>query len=112
MPTEQDLIWVGVDIGKTHHWVCAVDSTGRSVLSRKVANDETDPSPRSFVLETDHAIRLTFTVVDGRATQVLLEQGGARIPGPRAEPASPPPITRAPQARAAAPSAAQAAAGS
>lgn len=40
MPTPQDTTWVGVDIGKTHHWVCAVDATGNALLSRKVANDE------------------------------------------------------------------------
>lgn len=32
--------WVGVDVGKTHHWVCAVDATGATLLSRKVLNDE------------------------------------------------------------------------
>lgn len=33
-------VWAGVDVGKEHHWVVAVDEAGRSVLSRKVANDE------------------------------------------------------------------------
>ena len=33
--------WIGVDIGKTHHWVCAVDETGEKVFSLKVLNDET-----------------------------------------------------------------------
>jgi len=33
--------WVGVDIGKTHHWVCAVDETGEKVFSLEVLNDET-----------------------------------------------------------------------
>jgi transposase len=32
--------WVGVDIGKTHHWVCAIDVDGTKLLSVKVANDE------------------------------------------------------------------------
>jgi len=32
--------WIGVDIGKTHHWVCAVDETGKKLLSLKVLNDE------------------------------------------------------------------------
>jgi len=32
--------WIGVDIGKTHHWVCAVDETGKRLLSCKVLNDE------------------------------------------------------------------------
>jgi hypothetical protein len=34
-------VFVGVDIGKAHHWVCAVDTDGGSVLSVKVVNDET-----------------------------------------------------------------------
>ena len=35
-------VWVGVDVGKTHHWVCAIDADGRSVLSVKVSNDEAE----------------------------------------------------------------------
>lgn len=42
-------------------------------------------APRTFVLEDDDAIRLTFTVEGGRATQVMVEQGGAKIVGPRVE---------------------------
>jgi transposase len=34
--------WVGIDIGKTHHWVCAVDVEGKRLLSVKVANDEVE----------------------------------------------------------------------
>lgn len=34
--------WIGVDVGKTNHWVCAVDERGRKLLSRKVLNDETE----------------------------------------------------------------------
>ncbi|SCL17653.1 IS110 family transposase [Micromonospora inyonensis] len=33
-------LWIGVDIGKTHHHVAAVDGDGRLVYSRRVANDE------------------------------------------------------------------------
>lgn len=32
--------WVGVDIGKGHHWVCLIDDDGTSIWSSKVANDE------------------------------------------------------------------------
>jgi hypothetical protein len=35
-------VWVGIDVGKTHHWVCAVDDEGTVVLSRKVANDQAE----------------------------------------------------------------------
>ncbi|WP_410814917.1 IS110 family transposase [Micromonospora sp. 067-2] len=33
-------LWIGVDIGKTHHHVAAVDDDGRLVYSRRVPNDE------------------------------------------------------------------------
>jgi len=35
-------VWAGIDIGKTHHWICVVDPDGRRVLSMKVANLEAD----------------------------------------------------------------------
>ena len=38
--TERDRAWVGVDVGKTHHWICAVDESGQKLLSLKVLNDE------------------------------------------------------------------------
>ncbi|HEY0969682.1 MAG TPA: serine hydrolase domain-containing protein [Gemmatimonadales bacterium] len=47
-------------------------------------------APRTFVLADDDAIRLVFTTEGGRATQVVLEQGGARIVGPRVESAGTP----------------------
>lgn len=34
--------WVGVDVGKTHHWVCVLDADGRKVLSIKIANDQAE----------------------------------------------------------------------
>ena len=37
-----DNAWAGIDVGKTHHWVCAVDADGKTLLSVKVANDEAD----------------------------------------------------------------------
>jgi transposase len=41
VPAVRCRAWIGVDIGKTHHWVCAVDETGEKVFSLKVLNDET-----------------------------------------------------------------------
>jgi transposase len=38
----RDTSWVGVDIGKTHHWVCALDADGKTLLSVKIANDEAE----------------------------------------------------------------------
>ncbi|MEP7180482.1 MAG: IS110 family transposase, partial [Pseudonocardiales bacterium] len=34
--------WAGIDIGKTHHWVCVLDADGAVMLSAKLANDESD----------------------------------------------------------------------
>lgn len=32
-------IWAGVDIGKTHHHCVMINSDGKRLLSRRVAND-------------------------------------------------------------------------
>ena len=36
------MAWVGIDVGKTHHWACVVDADGKMLLSVKIANDEAD----------------------------------------------------------------------
>jgi transposase len=38
----RDQAFIGLDIGKTHHWVCALDGAGNPLLSMKIANDETE----------------------------------------------------------------------
>lgn len=40
--TEREMAWVGIDVGKTHHWACVVDRDGQRLLSVKVANDEAE----------------------------------------------------------------------
>ena len=35
-----EVAWVGVDVGKAHHWGLAEDPQGRVVLWGKVANDQ------------------------------------------------------------------------
>ncbi|AXH34632.1 IS110 family transposase [Humibacter sp. BT305] len=35
-------LWAGVDAGKTHHHCVVLDSTGKTLLSRRLANRETD----------------------------------------------------------------------
>ena len=40
--TTRTTAWAGIDIGKTHHWICAVDADGRALASVKVANVEAD----------------------------------------------------------------------
>jgi transposase len=37
-----DVAWVGIDVGKSHHWACVVDAEGNSLLSLKVVNDEAE----------------------------------------------------------------------
>jgi len=33
-------VWAGIDVGKTHHWIEAVDPDGKTLLSRRVLNDQ------------------------------------------------------------------------
>ncbi|MFI2352655.1 IS110 family transposase [Streptomyces sp. NPDC019443] len=40
MADQQTQLWVGIDAGKAHHWLAAVDDTGATAWSRKVPNDE------------------------------------------------------------------------
>ena len=42
MVAVRDKAWVGIDVGKTHHWVCAVDADGKMLLSARIANDEAE----------------------------------------------------------------------
>ena len=42
MATQWDMVWAGIDIGKTHHWVCVVDPDGNQALSIKIGNDEAE----------------------------------------------------------------------
>lgn len=39
---QRDMAWVGIDVGKAHHWACIVDGEGKKLLSVKVANDEAE----------------------------------------------------------------------
>lgn len=39
---QRDKAWVGIDVGKTHHWACVVDAEGKKLLSIKISNDEAD----------------------------------------------------------------------
>jgi transposase len=56
-----EVAWVGVDVGKAHHWVVAVDAGGRVVLSRKVANDQRELA-RVLADAGELAGRLVWTV--------------------------------------------------
>lgn len=39
---ERATVWAGIDVGKTHHWVCVVDTDGAALLSVKVGNDQNE----------------------------------------------------------------------
>lgn len=38
--TARPQVWVGIDVGKGHHWAVAVDENGTQIWSKKVLNDE------------------------------------------------------------------------
>ncbi|MFB6395929.1 IS110 family transposase [Polymorphospora lycopeni] len=42
MEGQRDRAWVGIDVGKAHHWVCVVDGDGKRLLSAKINNDEAE----------------------------------------------------------------------
>jgi transposase len=66
-----EVAWVGVDVGKAHHWVVATDPQGGVVLSRKVANDQQEIT--RVVAEVDKlAGRLVWTVDLTTAEAALL----------------------------------------
>ncbi|MGW7387143.1 IS110 family transposase [Streptomyces sp. NPDC054794] len=65
-------IWAGVDIGKTHHHCVVIDTDGRHLLSRRVANDE----PELLVLIADvldlgHETTWAVDVTHGGAVLLL-----------------------------------------
>lgn len=77
-----DVAWVGVDVGKEHHWVVAEDAQGRVVLSPKVANDQQE------LLRVLHdagalADRLVWTVdlttVEAALLLAVLWSGGQQV---------------------------------
>ena len=67
--------WVGIDIGKTHHWICAVDADGRALVSVEVANIEADIVP---ALAT---VSIWLTRWCGRSTSSARRRRGTRLPG-------------------------------
>ncbi len=36
----REKIWIGIDVGKAAHHACAVDETGKTVFSQRVANTQ------------------------------------------------------------------------
>ena len=72
MTAQRDRAWVGIDVGKTHHWACVVDAKGTKLLSIKVANDEADIM--AFIDTTDsQAAQLDWAVdIIGAPSALLL----------------------------------------
>ena len=58
-------IWLGIDVGKTHHWATALDSDGEIVFSRMLPNDEEELRQIYSKLETKGRV---LVVVDQAAT--------------------------------------------
>lgn len=64
--------WVGIDVGKEHHWAVVIDAEGRVLLSRRVANDEA--AIVEFidqVQQTTSHIRWAVDLTNGYAAMLL-----------------------------------------
>jgi len=60
-------IWAGIDCGKTHHHCVAMDADGKTLLSRRVANDE----PELLTLMGD-----VLDLADGREVTWAMDMTG------------------------------------
>ncbi|GAB3284749.1 IS110 family RNA-guided transposase [Kineosporia babensis] len=59
------LLWVGIDVGKSTHHACAMDSEGKIVFSRKVANNQAaieDLLARAARLVDSHAGQVRWAI--------------------------------------------------
>ncbi|MGW4690751.1 IS110 family transposase [Streptomyces sp. WAC06614] len=72
-------IWVGTDIGKTHHHAVVLDAEGKRLLSRRVLNDEPELlALLADVLAIDMDVVWAVDVADGMAAlwiNILLNHG-------------------------------------
>ena len=72
-------IWAGIDAGKTHHHCVVMDDTGKRLLSRRVANDETELLRLlGDVLDLGDVVAWGIDLADGGAAlaiAVLLNHG-------------------------------------
>lgn len=65
-------VWVGIDVGKAHHWAVATDETGRQVWSRKIVNDEAEILD-AIAAALDLAEHVSWAVdINGTASALLL----------------------------------------
>ncbi|MCX4834246.1 MULTISPECIES: IS110 family transposase [unclassified Streptomyces] len=82
MTQRHDVIWVGIDIGKKHHWMAAVTGEGTLAWSRQVRNDE-----GALLDAIDRALGLADEVrwaVDMRNTMAALLLALLAVRGQRA----------------------------
>ena len=76
--TTRTTAWAGIDIGKTHHWICAVDGDGRALVSVKVANVEAD-LVAALATVTDLADQVVWAVdIVGAPSALILAANASR----------------------------------
>ncbi|QOH59392.1 IS110 family RNA-guided transposase [Rhodococcus rhodochrous] len=63
-------LWAGVDVGKEHHWICVLDTSGAVVLSRRCDNDEA--TIRAVITEIDALAETVSWTVDLTTAYVTL----------------------------------------
>ncbi|MET9567529.1 IS110 family transposase [Streptomyces tauricus] len=65
-------IWAGIDAGKTHHHCVVIDGSGKRLLSRRVANEETELLQLlADVLDLGDEATWGIDLADGGATLVI-----------------------------------------
>ncbi|WP_280873857.1 IS110 family transposase [Streptomyces pseudovenezuelae] len=65
-------IWAGIDAGKTHHHCVVIDGTGKRLLSRRVANEETELLQLlADVLDLGDEVTWGIDLADGGAALVI-----------------------------------------
>ena len=83
----QQLIWVGIDVGKSSHHACAMDTDGTVVFSEKVANQQAAietliAHARDAAVEVKWAVDLTSSAAALLiATLAADEQHVVYVPG-------------------------------
>src|SRR3954464_11469485 len=74
-----DQAWVGIDAGKGHHHLVAIDDEGHRLVSRRVANDEPELTAAiDAVLQRARQVTWAIDLADGPAAlaiTLLLERG-------------------------------------
>jgi hypothetical protein len=64
--------WAGIDVGKTHHWVCVLDAEGNRLLSTKVTNDQSDiTAPSAMLLALLMQARQAVRYASGRVVPAM-----------------------------------------